>query len=69
MQQALLIIDAQQELINGNQNQPGEVLKKQLIENVYTTIDKAVALVISIIFIVIWTLPIKKNPDFKFTQQ
>jgi nicotinamidase-related amidase len=51
MKQALLIIDAQQELIDGNQNEPAVILKEKLIESINIVINKALASAIPIIFI------------------
>ncbi|TWT24054.1 cysteine hydrolase family protein [Planomicrobium sp. CPCC 101110] len=51
MKQALLIIDAQQELIDGNQNEPGVTAKEKLIHTINKVIKKAVNLAIPVIFI------------------
>lgn len=51
MRQALLIIDAQQELIDGNQNEPGVSAKESLLACINKVIEKAVALTIPIVFI------------------
>ncbi|TWT13499.1 cysteine hydrolase family protein [Planomicrobium sp. CPCC 101079] len=51
MKQALLIIDAQQELIDGNQNEPGVTAKEELIETINKVIEKALTLSIPIVFI------------------
>ncbi|WP_226530237.1 cysteine hydrolase family protein [Metabacillus niabensis] len=42
MQQALLVIDAQQELIEGNQNEKSIFEKKKLVKNINLVIDKAI---------------------------
>ncbi|WP_232699543.1 isochorismatase family protein [Brevibacillus daliensis] len=41
MKQALLVIDAQQELLDGNENQPAIFNKDQLISNINSVIDQA----------------------------
>ncbi|MDN7243629.1 cysteine hydrolase family protein [Planococcus sp. N028] len=51
MKQVLLIIDAQQELIDGNQNQPGVALKEILLDNINKVVDKAMASSVPIVFI------------------
>jgi len=42
LNQALLIIDAQQALIEGDQAEPGVVEKERLIKNINSVIEKAV---------------------------
>ena len=51
MNQALLIIDAQQALIEGDQAEPGVVEKERLIKNINSVIEKAVEKESEIIFI------------------
>ncbi|WP_106534837.1 isochorismatase family protein [Planomicrobium soli] len=51
MKQVLLIIDAQQELIDGNQNEPGISAKESLLACINKVIEKAVASTIPIVFI------------------
>lgn len=51
MKQALLIIDAQQALIEGDQVEPGVVEKERLLKNINSVIEKAVEKEIEIIFI------------------
>ncbi|MGM0837261.1 MAG: cysteine hydrolase family protein [Bacillota bacterium] len=51
MNQALLIIDAQQELIDGNQEEGAVYNKEQLIENINFVIEKAKNLHVPIIFV------------------
>lgn len=51
MNQILLIIDAQQELIKGNQETGPIFNKESLIKNINTVIEKALALDISVVFI------------------
>jgi isochorismate hydrolase len=51
MKQALLIIDAQQELIDGSHNEPGVALKEKLIETINKVIEKALVSSVPIIFI------------------
>lgn len=51
MKQALLIIDAQQELIEGNDQERGVFQKEQLIENINLVITKAVESDALIVFV------------------
>jgi nicotinamidase-related amidase len=51
MKQALLIIDAQQELIEGNDQEGSVFLKEQLIENINLVIKKAIESDAIIIFV------------------
>lgn len=51
MNQALLIIDAQQDLIEGNKEEKGVFEKEKLVNNINTAIDKAIEASASIIFI------------------
>ena len=51
LKQALLIIDAQQALIEGDQVEPGVVEKERLLKNINSVIEKAVEKEIEIIFI------------------
>ncbi|MGE7602388.1 cysteine hydrolase family protein [Peribacillus sp. NPDC097675] len=51
MKQALLIIDAQQELIEGNSAEQEVYEKKRIIDNINTVIEKALNEKVSIIFI------------------
>lgn len=51
MKQALLIIDAQQDLIDGENGNPPVYLREQLIENINLVIEKALALEIPIVFV------------------
>ena len=51
MKQALLIIDAQQDLIEGNKEEQGVFQKKQLVNNINTVMEKAINAGASIIFI------------------
>ncbi|MFJ5770502.1 isochorismatase family protein [Psychrobacillus sp. NPDC093180] len=51
MKQALLIIDAQQELIEGNQEEKSVFKKEQLIANINLVIEKALASQALVIFV------------------
>ncbi|MFC7686551.1 isochorismatase family protein [Ureibacillus sp. GCM10028918] len=51
MRQALLVIDSQQALIDGDHVEPGVVEKERLITNINTVIQKALDENISIIFV------------------
>ncbi|QCR31284.1 cysteine hydrolase family protein [Lysinibacillus sp. SGAir0095] len=51
MNQALVIIDAQQALIDGNEVEKGVVEKERLIKNINTVIEKALEKKITIVFI------------------
>ena len=51
MNQALLIIDAQQELIEGNKNEQPVFNKEQLIASINLVIEKAVKVNVPIVFI------------------
>jgi nicotinamidase-related amidase len=51
LKQALLVIDAQQELIEGNENEQGVVHKEKLIETINRVIGKAVEADAGIIFV------------------
>ncbi|PPA69068.1 isochorismatase family protein [Jeotgalibacillus proteolyticus] len=51
MQQTLLIIDAQQELIEGNREEAGVADIENLIQNINTVINKAIGEEISIVFV------------------
>ncbi|WP_337019780.1 isochorismatase family protein, partial [Oceanobacillus massiliensis] len=51
MNQALLIIDAQQDLIEGGKEEEGVFEKQRLITNINHVIDEAIKADISIIFI------------------
>ncbi|WHY56041.1 cysteine hydrolase family protein [Peribacillus simplex] len=51
MKQTLLIIDAQQELIEGNKEGQGVFEKEKIVSNINTVIDKAINESISVVFI------------------
>jgi nicotinamidase-related amidase len=51
LKQALLVIDAQQELIEGNENEQGVVQKEKLIETINHVIGKAIEADASLIFV------------------
>ena len=51
MKQALLIIDAQQELIEGNEKESSVLNKDTLMKNINLTIEKALASYAMIVFI------------------
>ncbi|MDX8367980.1 isochorismatase family protein [Cytobacillus sp. IB215665] len=51
MKQILLIIDAQQELIDGNQEESAVFNKKQLISNINLVIEKAIMSGVPVIFV------------------
>lgn len=51
MKQALLIIDAQQDLIEGNSEEQGVFEKEKLIHNINTVIEKAINERVPIVFI------------------
>jgi nicotinamidase-related amidase len=50
LKQALLVIDAQQELIEGNEKEPGVFNKSGLIDNINLVIDKALENDVLIVF-------------------
>lgn len=51
LKQTLLIIDAQQELIDGNQKESAVFKKERLIKNINLVIDKAIQLEVPIVFV------------------
>ncbi|MED1866031.1 cysteine hydrolase family protein [Fictibacillus nanhaiensis] len=51
MQQALLVIDAQQELIEGNENEQSVFNKEELIQNINLVINKAITSNSLVVFI------------------
>src|SRR5690606_23959828 len=51
MNQALIVIDAQQALIDGTQSEPEVVNKQQLIQTINDVINKAKAVSVPIVFI------------------
>ncbi|WP_453994140.1 isochorismatase family protein [Bacillus nitroreducens] len=65
MNQALLIIDAQQDLIEGNQEELGVFEKEKLINNINTVIDKAIESSATIIFIRDLDVSTGEGPGFQ----
>lgn len=65
LNQALLIIDAQQDLIEGNQEELGVFEKEKLINNINTVIDKAIESSATIIFIRDLDVSTGEGPGFQ----
>ncbi|WP_409305579.1 cysteine hydrolase family protein [Peribacillus sp. SCS-155] len=51
MKQALLVIDAQQALIEGNEQEPGVLEKERLVDTINAVVDKALQNNVDIVFI------------------
>ncbi|MGE8204671.1 cysteine hydrolase family protein [Heyndrickxia sp. NPDC080065] len=65
MKQTLLIIDAQQELIDGNQKESAVFNKEQLIQNINQVIEKAKESAVPIVFVRDLDVAEGKGPGFQ----
>jgi len=68
MNQALLVIDAQQELINGNVNEKGVFNKAMLLENINRVIKKALTSDSLVVFVRDKDVAEGKGKGFKIHQ-